>query len=85
MGVAAVFGLALIGAWIWLIRGVSRRDLRRIGGAGFGALGEVFHAHAAEHQRMEEHAADVDEDDEGDQGDQGDGQRPRSPLWPPPT
>lgn len=82
MWVSLLFVAGLVGAWLWLIRAMSRRDFRsptgeqsrgfrRAGGAALGAFGEILENHAAEHQRIEEHAADVNEDDDGDGGDGG--------------
>lgn len=56
--------------------GERSRGFGRAGGAALGAFGEIFDNHAAEHQRIEAHAADVNEDDDGD-GDGGDGRRRR--------
>ena len=58
-------------------RALVRRDFRRVGGASLSALHEIVAPHSAEHQRLEAHAADVDEDDEGDGDDAGRRRRPR--------
>lgn len=56
-----IIGLCLLGlAWL------ARSDHRRIAAVGLSALEEELRPRAAEHQKIDEHAAGVD--DEGDRG-----------------
>ena len=75
MWAAVVFVVLLVVLQVAGWRAMSRRDFRRVGGAGLSALHEIVEPHSAEHHRIEVHAADVDEDDEVD----GAGRRRRPP------
>jgi hypothetical protein len=69
MWVAVLFVAVLVALQVAGWRAMARKDFRRVGGAGLSALHEIVEPHTAEHQRLEVHAADVDEDDDGDGGD----------------
>ena len=72
-GLALLVSLALIAGSLLGLAQVARSDLRRLG-VGLAAIEEEFRPRAAEHQRLDEHAAGL-EDDDGDGDGDGDGRR----------
>lgn len=63
--VAIVFAIVVVGGALWALSVFARSDLRRYGSIALSALEEEIRPHAAEHQRIDEHAAGDEDDDEG--------------------
>lgn len=61
--------VVLLGVAAFALTRFAQSDARRLGTAALTALEEHWRPHAAEMQKLDEHAAGVDEDGDGDDDD----------------
>jgi hypothetical protein len=67
--ISLVVVAALLGVALFALSRFAQSDARRFGAAALTALEENWRPHAAEVQKLDEHAAGVDDDSDGSGGD----------------